>query len=63
MARKTHTSSEVKSRWNKKTYNRYSISFRKDGDKEIIKYIEDEKEKGHSPTETIREALEKIIGV
>ena len=61
MARKTTTSTEVKTRWNKKTYNRYSISLRKDEDKNLIKYIESEKEKGNSPTVTIKSALEKII--
>ena len=62
MARKTHTSTEVKSRWNAKTYNRYSVNLRKDEDKRIIDYIEQEKENGKSPTETIKEAISAIIG-
>ena len=34
------TSSEVKNRWNAKTYNRYQVSLRKEEDAELIAYID-----------------------
>ena len=46
-------------RWINKTYNRYSINLRKDADADIIQRIEDNKGKGISPTETIREMIRK----
>lgn len=56
---KTTTSTEVKTRWIKKTYNCYSVNLRKDDDADIIKVIEDNKAKGISPTETIRILIRK----
>ena len=46
-------------RWIAKTYNRYSINLRKDEDADIIQMIEANKEKGISPTETIRDLIRK----
>lgn len=43
--RKTYTSQEVKERWKKKAYERFSVSFRKDTDQKIIDYIKREREK------------------
>lgn len=40
--RKTHTSNEVKLRYNKKTYKNYNVNLRVVEDSEIIKLIEDE---------------------
>ena len=40
MARKTTTSTEVKNRWNAKTYKRYQISLRKDDDADLITFVE-----------------------
>ena len=40
MARKTTTSSEVKNRWNAKTYKRYQVSLRKDDDANLIAFVE-----------------------
>lgn len=57
--RKTTTSTEVKMRWINKAYSRYSINLRKDADADIIQRIEDNKCKGISPTETIREMIRK----
>ena len=57
--RKTTTSTEVKMRWINKAYSRYSINLRKDSDADIIQRIEDNKGKGISPTETIREMIRK----
>ena len=39
------TSSEIKNRWNAKTYKRYTVNLRKDEDAELIKFVEQEKQK------------------
>ena len=39
------TSSEIKNRWNAKTYKRYTVSLRKDEDANLIKFVEQEKQK------------------
>ena len=39
------TSSEIKNRWNAKTYKRYTVSLRKDEDADLIKFVEQEKQK------------------
>ena len=39
------TSSEIKNRWNAKTYKRYTVSLRKDEDADLIKFVEQEKRK------------------
>lgn len=54
------TSSEVKSRWLKANYARYTVSLRKDTDSELISYIERRKHNGEQTTEIIREALTKL---
>ncbi len=41
--RKTYTSTEVKTRYNKKTYVQYSIKLRRVEDADIINLIEKEK--------------------
>ena len=61
MARKTHTSTEVKQRWIDANYQRYQVSFRYDNDKEIIDYIKKRKDAGDQTTEIFREALELLI--
>lgn len=38
--RKTTTSTEVKNRWNAKTYKRYQVSLRKDEDSDLIQFVE-----------------------
>lgn len=40
MARKTTTSTEVKKRWNAKTYKRYQVNLRKVEDAELIRAVE-----------------------
>ena len=55
--RKTVTSSEVKARWNSKTYKQYSISFRKDTDVDVIERIEAERAKGLSASEAIKNLI------
>lgn len=59
--RKTFTSTEVKNRYNKKTYERYSITLRKDNitDKEIIDKIEKLKSEGLSASEAIKKLITK----
>ena len=56
--RKTYTSSEVKKRYNDKTYKKYSINLRKVEDSDIIRLIEAEKEKGFGTTEAIKNLIE-----
>ena len=58
---KTHTSTEVKQRWINANYQRYSVSFRLDEDREIIDYIRRRKENGDQTTDIFREALEVLI--
>lgn len=38
--RKTTTSTDVKNRWNAKTYKRYQVSLRKEEDSELIQFVE-----------------------
>ena len=57
--RKTHTSNEVKKRYNDKTYTRFQLSLRKDEDTELIAYIEQAKQNGESVTEAIRKLYKK----
>lgn len=57
--RKTTTSSEVKARYNKKTYVSYLVNFRKDSDQDIIDMVESEKQAGLSTTDAFRKLLRK----
>lgn len=56
----SYTSSEVKNRWNAKTYKRFQVNFRVDTDREIIDYIEANKER-FGTTEIFRAAMEVLI--
>lgn len=60
MSAVSYTSSEVKNRWNAKTYKRFQVNFRVDTDKEIIDYIEAHKER-FGTTEIFRAAMEALI--
>lgn len=53
------TSTEVKNRWNAKTYKRYQVSLRKDDDSDLIQFIEQNKTK-HGTTELFRAGIEKL---
>ena len=55
--RKTHTSTEVKKRYNDKTYKSYSLNLRKLEDADLIARIEAEKAKGFGTTEAIKRLL------
>lgn len=57
--RKTYTSNEVKSRYNKKTYVQYAIKLRKIEDADIIALIEEEKQKGFGITEAIKNLIKR----
>ena len=59
--RKTFTSTEVKTRYIKKAYNRYLLTLRKDSDKdrEIIDKIESLKAEGLSASEAIKKLILK----
>ena len=59
MAR-TKTSSEVKNRWNKANYRRYTVNLRMDDDREIIDFIEQQTERKGLITNIFREGYQKI---
>ena len=59
MARKTTTSTEVKNRWNAKTYRRVTVNLRQEEDAEIIRFLEENREKIW-PTEIFRAGYEKL---
>ena len=56
----SYTSSEVKQRWENKAYKKFLVRFREDTDKEIIDYIEANKER-FGTTEIFRAAMEMLI--
>lgn len=55
--RKTHTSNEVKARYNAKTYKRYALVLRKDSDQDIIEMIEAERAQGLGTGEAIKKLI------
>ena len=57
---KTFTSTEVKRRYNDKTYKRIAVYFRYDEDRDLIQFLEDNKEK-LGTTNIFRDALEMYI--
>lgn len=57
--RKTHTSSEVKARYNAKTYKQYSLNLRKVEDAATIAKIEAEKAKGYTTSQAIKRLIDK----
>ena len=59
MARKTTTSTEVKNRWNAKTYRRVTVNLRQEEDAEIIRFMDDNLDK-IGPTEIFRAGYEKL---
>ena len=56
----SYTSSEVKTAWKQRNYKRYEVNFRLDTDKEIIDYIEANKDR-FGTTEIFRAAMEALI--
>lgn len=59
-SRKTTTSTEVKNRWNAKTYKRYTVNLRKDEDADLISLIDEYQKNGGSVSELFRAGLEKV---
>lgn len=57
---KTHTSSEVKARWNKKTYKAYQVNLRYDTDQKLIDFVDKNREK-YGTTGVFREALAMYV--
>ena len=56
----SYTSAEVKTAWKQRNYKRYEVNFRLDTDKDIIDYIESNKER-FGTTEIFRAAMEELI--
>ena len=55
-----YTSSEVKNAWKQRNYKQYNVNLKLDTDKEIIDYIEANKER-FGTTEIFRAAMEMLI--
>lgn len=56
----SYTSSEVKNAWKQRNYKQYNVNLKLDTDKEIIDYIEANKER-FGTTEIFRAAMEMLI--
>ena len=56
---KTKTSTEVKNRWNAKTYQRYTVNLRKDEDAEIIQFVTDHKDE-YGTSDIFRAGVEAL---
>ena len=54
---KPRTSAKARMEWENKTYKKHVIRLRLKEDKDLIDYIEEEKEIGVNPTELVRRAL------
>ena len=54
------TSSEVKQRWNEKTYRRHGAYLRKDEDSSLIEWIEKNKDK-YSVSDIFRAGVETLM--
>ena len=59
--RKTVTSNEVKTRYNKKTYKKYLCSLRNDQDAELIKAVEALRDPEESDSALIKKILYKLL--
>lgn len=59
--RKTHTSTEVTQRYQKKVYKKYSIAFRKVEDRDCIDAIENEIAKGSTTSEAVKKIIRKSL--
>lgn len=57
--RKTFTSSEVKKRYNDKTYKRYNLTLRLDTDSELIAKLDEIIASGKSQSDAVKELLKK----
>lgn len=59
--RKTHTSTAVTQRYQKKVYKKYSIALRKIEDKDCIDAIEKEIADGYTTSEAVKKIIRKSI--
>ena len=59
IAKSGKTSTEVKNRWNEKTYKRIMVSLRREDDADLLEWFETHKEQ-HGPTEIFRAGIEKL---
>ena len=59
--RKTHTSTEVTQRYQKKVYKKYSIALRKIEDKDCIDAIEQEITEGCTTSEAVKKIIRKSL--
>ena len=53
------TSTEVKNRWNEKTYKRIMVSLRREDDAELIEWFEKNKDR-YGPTEIFRAGIDQL---
>lgn len=60
IAAQSKASTQVKARWNAKTYKRYQIYLRIEEDAEIINFIE-EKKKQLNTTEIFKNGIKELI--
>ncbi len=63
MARKTHTSTEVKARWNAANYKSFRVNLRYDTDQELIDFVERFKAKndGMGVSDIFRAGVEVLM--
>ena len=59
--KKPSTSKEVRMKWEKNNYRKYTVRFRFDTDEDMIKYVEEMNEIGVGTTELFRLALKEYI--
>ena len=59
--RKTHTSTEVTQRYQKKVYQKYSVALRKIEDKDCIDAIEKELQSGCTTSEAFKKIIRKSL--
>ena len=57
MARKTTTSTEVKARYNSKTYRRITVNLRVNEDREILQMIDALTDSGVSPSDAVKQLI------
>lgn len=60
VTRKTTTSTEVKERWKAKTYKRYTVNLRLVEDKDLINFVEKNKE-SNGVSDYFRIGVEKVM--
>ena len=57
--RKTTTSSEVKSRWNRKTYRSFQANLRREEDADLIAWVDANRDR-YGPTDIFRAGVETL---